>query len=752
MCYVVFEREKILQQLKISSQNKQNLFEKNVAKTIKNTSQRIKEDALIKSYFNYNLIDIKLVERKIDVKYLYNLKNNYLINVYIFDVEGNCLNQEIKGNYFYYYKNYNIRKYKTDFENVFQIRDQGNLFYSFIELVDAGNKLNGYIILELRTKKYTPNSLVPVLFYKTANNQTLSIANYFDGKFLSQQGDFDYKGGFPIITSALEKSLKNGYLKDGHLHLGYKNSDSNFTIVSLPFVSFQKAFFVFSIFFLLFTFLLFCFVIFNTVYFKLRQSHTSLTTKIQLFINLAFFIPLLIISFFTYNTFNNTFKEQLRNSFIEKGNIISKNLAETLLKAKNVAYKNINLENTIENIAQYTQTDILVYNSNGRLIATNQKLFLDNEILTTLIDPKAWFLLKEKKLRNIITEDKIFGFRYQTLYTPILLEQSAEILGYLGIPYFEADSAYKARSLQILMIITNLFTAIFIVFLLLSFFASRILTVPLSNLTQSIKNLDFTLNNKPLTYKANDEIGVLVKEYNAMLSKLHESRQKLQETEKQSAWREMAKQVAHEIKNPLTPIKLTLQNWLRRIENNESPNDEVAKNNIYSLLEQIDSLSDIANSFSNFAQMPEPVIKPFNISTLCNNIISLFEAERNLVIESQIPPNLFCLGDENLVNRILINLITNAIEAVPRNVEPRIHFELSLKGEKILITINDNGTGIEPAIQNQIFKPNFSTKTSGSGIGLAIVKQGIDQMKGNIWFETGEMGTTFLIELPFHNQ
>jgi nitrogen fixation/metabolism regulation signal transduction histidine kinase len=240
-----------------------------------------------------------------------------------------------------------------------------------------------------------------------------------------------------------------------------------------------------------------------------------------------------------------------------------------------------------------------------------------------------------------------------------------------------------------------------------------------------------------------------------MLLNLESSKKALAQSEKESAWREMAKQVAHEIKNPLTPMKLTLQQLERRMQS-----DHISKENlqrmlqrtISSLLQQIDTLSDIATSFSTFAKMPSPRLAPFDIADTLRNIIELHRSQNKKVFFlTNIAPGTFkVMGDDRLTGRILTNLILNAIQAVPEERTPQIMVSLyRTENNMIRIEVRDNGSGIPEEIRKRIFTPSFTTKASGSGIGLAVAKRGIEQMNGRIWFESKEgEGTCFFIELP----
>jgi nitrogen fixation/metabolism regulation signal transduction histidine kinase len=284
-----------------------------------------------------------------------------------------------------------------------------------------------------------------------------------------------------------------------------------------------------------------------------------------------------------------------------------------------------------------------------------------------------------------------------------------------------------------------------------SYFASKSLTYPLKFITQKIKKTSLSAYNEPLVWKSNDEIGLLVGEYNRMLENLEQSKKALSQNEKESAWREMAKQVAHEIKNPLTPMKLTLQHLQRLLSQKDETHLQTVDRSINTLLQQIETLSDIATSFSSFAKMPVPKQEPFELISVLKRTVTLFHNESEADVQfSHDQTSILVEGDQQLMGRIFANLIINGIQSVPSTRKPEIKIKVDYQvSAKVRISIIDNGEGIDKAIQDKIFVPNFSTKYAGSGIGLAIAKRGIEQAGGTIDFNSvkGE-GTTFIVDLP----
>ena len=314
-----------------------------------------------------------------------------------------------------------------------------------------------------------------------------------------------------------------------------------------------------------------------------------------------------------------------------------------------------------------------------------------------------------------------------------------------------ADSVSRSAIL-ILSTILQVFVAVFIVFALLSFLAAGNLTFPLRFIARKLRQTTFTGENKPLAWDAADEIGMLVTEYNKMVRNLEDSKGALAKSEKESAWREMAKQVAHEIKNPLTPMKLTLQQMERGLKSGDLALSKSQKS-VDILLKQVEILNAIASSFSTFARMPASAPQKVELGALLSETASLFSAGDNGTVKFEVPSGpLWVSIDPTSFSRALSNILINAFQAKEEGRETLVDILVTHQDNKVVISIHDNGKGIPADLQQRIFEPQFTTKESGSGLGLAMARQIILQAGGRIWFESiVGRGTTFSIELPIHS-
>jgi len=266
-----------------------------------------------------------------------------------------------------------------------------------------------------------------------------------------------------------------------------------------------------------------------------------------------------------------------------------------------------------------------------------------------------------------------------------------------------------------------------------------------------MKAISFGAENEEIEWKKDDELGELISEYNKMVKKLEESAQALARSEREGAWREMARQVAHEIKNPLTPMKLSIQYLQRAIDNNAPNVKELSKQVAHTLVEQIDQLSKIAGDFSQFANITNVKQQVFDLSDVINAIIILFNHDERInIIWKKDPGHFMVKADKTQINRLFTNLVKNAIESYTGDEKAFIIIQQQIKNDnQIIVSIHDEGHGIPEAMQPKIFAPNFTTKSSGTGLGLAICKGIVEKANGNIWFKTKETeGTTFYVSLP----
>jgi signal transduction histidine kinase len=291
-----------------------------------------------------------------------------------------------------------------------------------------------------------------------------------------------------------------------------------------------------------------------------------------------------------------------------------------------------------------------------------------------------------------------------------------------------------------IMTLLNAYVFIFLLAITMAVFMSRSITRPVEQLSEKLKKIRLGKKNETIHWTMDDEIGELIRDYNAMVGKLDESALLLAQNERDTAWREMAKQVAHEIKNPLTPMKLSiqyLQNAAAREDNSDLTTliSRVAR----TLIEQIDNLTNIASEFSSYAKMPQAQNEVFVLNDVVASVHDLFRKREDMDIQLQVPINdLYIFADKSQMIRVLNNIVKNAMQAIPKTRRGLIVIKLNFTDELVIL-------------QDKVFYPNFTTKSSGMGLGLAICSDIIQSFDGRIYFETEKgVGTTFVIELPRH--
>jgi len=281
----------------------------------------------------------------------------------------------------------------------------------------------------------------------------------------------------------------------------------------------------------------------------------------------------------------------------------------------------------------------------------------------------------------------------------------------------------------------------------IAYFISKYVTRSLETLRLQINSTGLLKRNKRIHLKnPSREIDSLINSYNNMIDDLEKSAERLAKTEREQAWQEMARQVAHEIKNPLTPMRLSIQNFQRRFDPMDNKNKNKVEEFSRLLIEQIDIMSNVANAFSDFATLPKAQLLPTDIVETTRRATEIFEYE-NVKFNST-SEKILCPLDEPQWIRAMSNLIQNGLQSVGTKKKAKIEINLFQKNNKIIIEVSDNGAGIDPNLKDKIFEPKFTTKTKGMGLGLGIVKNIIEAHKGQISYSSNsKSGTIFIIKL-----
>ncbi|MBI5916264.1 MAG: GHKL domain-containing protein [Bacteroidetes bacterium] len=411
----------------------------------------------------------------------------------------------------------------------------------------------------------------------------------------------------------------------------------------------------------------------------------------------------------------------------------------------------LSISSLIPLISEVHRLDVNIYDKNGNLITSSEAAIFKGGLVSDKMGAYGFQSLTRLGYDRRDQDESIGNLQYTAAYLP-LKDLENNTLAFMGIPYYSRQNELRNEVTDLMSTLLNVYVFLLLIAGGLAIVVANSITKKLSELGESLQRLRFG-TNAPIVWKRKDEIGDLVEAYNQAVKKIEESSRLLAQSERESAWREMAKQVAHEIKNPLTPMKLSIQYLLHAYQSNPDPKsiEPLLKRVTNTLVEQIESLSQIATEFSNFAKMPQAENIQFSLNDLAASVHHLFRNERpDMDISIQLPTADFeVYADRNHVTRVINNLLKNAIQAIPDVQKGVIQMELYQDGDNAILKVTDNGTGIPPEVREKVFSPNFSTKTSGTGLGLAICKSIIEGFNGDIYFET-EMGrgTTFFVELP----
>ena len=396
----------------------------------------------------------------------------------------------------------------------------------------------------------------------------------------------------------------------------------------------------------------------------------------------------------------------------------------------------------VHEIAEVNSLNIYIFNTKGEeLISTDPA---DSVFRNKHIDP---FLIHKMSSSNdsVYVEKKENG--YINSYS-FVKNKMGENMVIINIPYDPLKYKSKTEVSSFLKRLVEVFLILFIGALIIAYFLSRYITKSIEEVRKKIEGVQINEANEKLIWKKKDEIGVLVSAYNNMIDKLEISKKKLAQNERQSAWREMAKQIAHEIKNPLTPMKLSVQH-LSRILKVKNEEENQLKEFEGKMIQQIDLLSEIADEFSNFAELPKAKIKSLDICNIIEKTIGLYNHHNHISIVFKNKGVSLVNGDENQLTRVFNNLLKNSIQAIGK--KGTINIEVKTKNDITYITINDDGEGVPDDIKDKIFEPKFTTKSSGKGLGLPMVAQIISNHNGNILLVQKETrGACFKITLPAH--
>jgi two-component system, NtrC family, nitrogen regulation sensor histidine kinase NtrY len=627
----------------------------------------------------------------------------------------------------------------------------GRLFFNTGEKIVNGLFIELYSDVNVFQPGYS-ELLLDKKYHGYSGLKDYSFAKYINGEMVLMTGEFPYdKTDKDYVNESTDFKF---FELDGFKHILYRNGNAT-VLIGRPKLTAGDLIISFAYYFV-FIFLLFNIIILLVSPPRLKYTfNLNFRQKLQLSVVgvLLFAFTLIggVIAAFTIHQYQDKHNENLK----EKLNSIYLELESELSMEKHLSagWRNSNypsLNDLLIRLSNVFKTDINLYDLNGILIATSRPEIFFRDLASRRINNKALINLHDLTRSEYFQKEQIGSLEYVSAYVPFF-NMSGQVLAYLNLPYFRMQNVLAKEISNLVVAVINFTLLLIIITMSLAVFISGRLTSPLMMLGEGLASVGVGKKSEHLSYKGNDEIGELVKQYNRMVDEIEESTNKLAVSEREFAWREMAKQIAHEIKNPLTPMKLNVQQLYKSWKDKAPGFDDKLEHFTKNQIEYIDNLSNIASAFSSFAKMP--VKNPVEVDLLdqIKITLELFRDTENIKFSVKWPheSKVIVYADKEHLNGIFSNLFKNSIQSIPSDREGLIDIEMKVRHDKVIVSISDNGAGIPEYLKKKMFTPNFTTKSSGMGLGLSIVKKYIENANGRIWFESeADKGSVFYIELP----
>lgn len=643
----------------------------------------------------------------------------------------------------------------TDCKNLFHLLPGINYLARLeIENDDIPDDISLTLYIEMNSKAVSkglgyPELLIEGVSPKSSEMYGYSYAMYLNGELVRSMGRYSYTltdSSYPVSNQLFSFFEQNQYK-----HLLYNAGPGTKLIVSLPKPGFLDIVAPFSYLVIFFSFFVFLFVIITGGSFSRPFYVKSFRNRIQYSIFgivLISFITIGISSLYYISRLNQNKNISVLN---EKNHSVLIELEHKLSDHDELGEDTRDyLETLLAKFSMVFFSDINVYDPQGILLASSRPQIFEEGLISNRMNAMAYKQLAIEGKSSFIHDETIGKYKYLSAYLPFLNDQN-KLIGFVNLPYFARQSELRQEISTFLIAFTNIYVVLMAFGLSLSLLLSDYLLRPLMLLKTNLKRVKLSESTQKIEWKGEDEISELIDEYNRMTEELVKSAELLARSERESAWREMAKQVAHEIKNPLTPMKLSVQ-YLQKAWNDKAEDwDERLGRFTQTLTQQIDSLSEIASAFSDFASMPAATHEKVNLAEIIESAVGLFKEIENIKIKTstQESSEMIVYADSRQLLRVFNNLIQNSVQAIGSSPDGLIQINIDSDNNYYQVSVSDNGSGITPDQQARIFSPYFTTKTSGMGLGLAIVRNIISGIGGQISFTSEpNKGTTFIIRIP----
>ena len=636
--------------------------------------------------------------------------------------------------------------------NYYYINNQdGNITYFDAIEYKLANGTITKLYIELHSKITSQVFGYPTILLDNAESNQFpanySLAKYKNGLLVSKRGKCPYP---QKLTFQSDTNFATIVDSQHHVaHLMYKISDQYTVVVSNRTYQLKNYFMWFPYIFLFFFLLMLIFL-------KCCER-TPITIKRSLSVQIERSLIGLLIGTFAIVMigglyFMKSYNSRQQREFLEEK--IASVAKEFSQQYKDFGYlppeEKHFIQNKLVELANIYSSDINLFDTQGDMIASSRPEIFQFRLVNEKISTQAFYQLIERGRSSFSQEESIGNLKFTSSYVSIINNQNT-ILGYLNLPNFSNEEEFKQQFAGLIVGLLNLLVVLLLISTIFSMFIAKRISEPLVVLQNKMTNVALGGENEKIAIQVPDELNGVIQNYNEMIDKLSVSADKLAKAEREMAWREMARQIAHEIKNPLTPMKLSLQllnrSWDEKDERFESRLKSISK----TMIEQIDTLADTATSFSDFAKLSKVNIEDVDINNLIQNCVVIFNNEENVEVTAEFyQENVLVRADKDKTTRMLNNLVKNAIQAIPKERQGFVKVTTQPTADGFVkIAVADNGKGIPEDAQKHIFELHFTTKSSGSGFGLAICKSIVDASQGKIYFETEiDVGTTFFVELP----
>ena len=702
--------------------------------------EKIKNDDLFNSWVNDdNLPSDDSILSYLDSKYFYNdLFDYYNKTLIVCDSSSIIVQYDMGVNCEAIYKSVLAESLQIN-ENLYRKDDSTSDIYYIVKV-----KLNDWqnLYIEFYNQKIFNKFSV---YADSTKLQNLLIPNLKNYSIAIYNNDIlHYKFGNYLFPN----NINNFIAKEDGIHKGenYKHlilndlENQKTVVVTIESVRWLRYATPFSIIFIviLLTYFLYSYLKNGRKSIFKQSFHGKMQLMILIILALVFFS----IGIVSYLFLRNNVMKKTQITQYKQANIIRNNFEQNIAE---YGVSGLNDLVMIWNLSDSFFCDINIYDNNGFLINSSMAVIMFGDT----INKAAYRNIVDEEAGYFVQTEYYKGEKNTSYYFPIL-DENNELAGILNVIYFDFNSEYDDQLSNFVINYINIILVLFGISAVIVIFITRKTLKPLKIIEEQMGKISLDGTNEPIDFKGHDEIGALVQQYNNMCRQLEIAANKLARNERENAWREMARQVAHEIKNPLTPMQLNIE-YLQILWDRKDPKfGDNFKQTLASLLEQIETLSRIATAFSNYAKLPDNSPTTFDLSELLKSTIKLYDVEKNISITLNYneKENWTMFADRNNLGRVFGNIIKNAIQAIGTN---NGHIELTLNklGERYIIKISDNGCGISDEDKAKIFYPNFTTKSSGMGIGLSLSQNIIQAIGGNISFTSEKgIGTVFTIDVP----